>query len=503
MKTLNKIKNFINRHRYWTAFGLIAVIGVAFFATRGPEEATAESVAVSRATISEEVSVTGRVVPAREVALGVQTGGRVSSVKTSVGDRVSAGKVLLTVEIADLEIRLERQRAALNKAELALSTQEPNSGDAESDLNKAYEDGFNTVADAFLDLPSIISGIEDILSSDYLARNTILNFYSQMGVDLRNKAGDQYYAAESAYSDLLRKYKISSRQDSFESIEVLIDETYDATKLIADAVKATNNIADYVEREIDEEDRSGEMSADQESLDQYTAETNSHLLALLDILNTIKDSKDAIVEETNDTESSRIDTRQAELDIEDTLVQINNRTIKSPINGVVTDISAEVGENISQGSPVITIISSSQYEIEANIPEADMAKVSVGAETEVILDAYGSDAVFMARVVSVNPAETLIDGVATYRTKFQFIDNDERIKSGMTANLRITGKSVENVIAVPQRSVITRGGIKYVRVIEEGAIVEKTVETGLRGSDGNIEIVSGLSEGEKVVIFSE
>jgi hypothetical protein len=55
------------------------------------------------------------------------------------------------------------------------------------------------------------------------------------------------------------------------------------------------------------------------------------------------------------------------------------------------------------------------------------------------------------------------------------------------------------VITVPQRALITRNGDKFVRVIKNGALMEVRVETGLRGSDGNVEIATGISDGESVV----
>ena len=63
----------------------------------------------------------------------------------------------------------------------------------------------------------------------------------------------------------------------------------------------------------------------------------------------------------------------------------------------------------------------------------------------------------------VDPAETIIDGVATYKTTLQFTDEDVRIKSGMTANVDITGLEKKDVLAVPQRAVFARAGHRFVK----------------------------------------
>jgi RND family efflux transporter MFP subunit len=169
----------------------------------------------------------------------------------------------------------------------------------------------------------------------------------------------------------------------------------------------------------------------------------------------------------------------------------------------VTKQSAKAGEIISANSIVVSLLSVANFEIEANIPEADIAKVNRGNISVITLDAYGRDVEFQAKVVSIDPAETIIEGVATYKTIFQFIEEDERIKSGMTAKITISTDKREGVIAIPQRAIIRRNGSLLVKILEGENIKESTIETGLRGSDGHVEIISGVSEGDKIITFSE
>ena len=80
---------------------------------------------------------------------------------------------------------------------------------------------------------------------------------------------------------------------------------------------------------------------------------------------------------------------------------------------------------------------------------------------------------------------------------------DERIKSGMTANIGILADERHNVIAIPGRAVVVKNGDQIVRVVIDGEIEERKVITGLRGSDGTVEVVKGLNEGDKVITFVE
>ncbi len=499
---MKKVFQYVKNNKKKVILVLLIILVIIFILLRPKKEVKRDVMMASNTTIIQEIDVTGRIEPAKEVQLAVESGGKVGSVNVTVGQKVVRGQTLLQVNTSDLQVRLARQEAALEKARLLLSKEEPKTN-ASDDLEKAYEDGYNAVANAFLDLPSVIIGLDVILNHSYLSKNTIITFYSKATRTFRDGAEDKYYIAEKAYNEALNKYRNSSRQSSEAAIESLIVATYDATKIIADAVKTINNFVDHIEDQIDDSFQGEELASDQDTLAEFTSQTNLHLSELLTIKDTIKDSNTGITDEKYDIAEIKINIQQAELDIRDTEVQINNRTIRAPISGTVSRVDAEVGETISANNPVISIISSNQFQIKANLPESDVAKVRVGADASITLDAYGSDIVFLARVVAVDPAETLLEGVATYKTTFEFMEKDDRIKSGMTADIIIKGDYKENVLAIPQRAVTTKGGKKYVQILEGGLVVERVVQTGLKGTDGNIEVTNGVNEGEEVIVFSE
>jgi RND family efflux transporter MFP subunit len=160
---------------------------------------------------------------------------------------------------------------------------------------------------------------------------------------------------------------------------------------------------------------------------------------------------------------------------------------------------AKLGEIVAPNVSIVSIVSENKLEIEANVPEADIVKVKIGNNAKMTLDAFGNNVIFEGVVVSIDPGETMLEGVATYKTTLQFLSEDERVKTGMTANIDILTQKKEGVLVIPQRVVTSRNGRDVVKVVQpDGTIAEKEVQTGLRGSDGNIEIVSGLQEGDKL-----
>jgi len=193
---------------------------------------------------------------------------------------------------------------------------------------------------------------------------------------------------------------------------------------------------------------------------------------------------------------------------------LDKTILYAPITGLVTKMEAKVGEIVFPSSQfstsqftLVSIISDKNYEIETHIAEVDIAKIKIGHQSDVTLDAYGSDVNFTAVVTEIDPGETVIDGIPTYKVTLQFQEENIGIKPGMTANLDILTAEKQDVIAIPQRAVITKDGGKIVRIlkVEEGQQIVEEVEviTGLRGSDGRIEILEGLNEGDNVVLSIE
>lgn len=187
--------------------------------------------------------------------------------------------------------------------------------------------------------------------------------------------------------------------------------------------------------------------------------------------------------------------------------RLEKTILRAPIAGVITTQEAEIGEIVSLvealAPTVISIASDEQYEIITNVPEVDIAKVNLQDHADITLDAYGGAELFSGSVVKIDPAETVIEGVPTYKVTLWFDNQDDRIKSGMTANIDIVTDQVEQVIAVPQRTIQIKNGKRMIRVFENNEVVEREVVSGLTSWDGQIEIRAGLNEGDEVITFIE
>jgi len=199
--------------------------------------------------------------------------------------------------------------------------------------------------------------------------------------------------------------------------------------------------------------------------------------------------------------------RQAEASLELIKKQIEDSIIEAPIDGTIIRVNYEVGEQLSAAKSAMAMLGENNFEIEVDISEADIYKIKVGNAAEITLDSFGDEIKFAGKVLFIEPAETIIQDVTYYKVKVELTDTEEKlanIKSGMTANVIVTTNYKKDVLLAPARAVIEKNGDgKYVRVLVGSQATEKPVETGLRGDEGLVEIISGVKEGETVVTFEK
>jgi len=179
--------------------------------------------------------------------------------------------------------------------------------------------------------------------------------------------------------------------------------------------------------------------------------------------------------------------------------------IHSPIDGKVSDIVYESGEQVMTASPVVIVQTvGDQYRVMASVTESDISKIELGDQAVVTFDALGSGVTATATVTEIDPAETLIEGVVYYKVTL-YLNEDASaltLKPGMSVDMDIRTMEESDVIAIPQRAVLTKTtGEKYVRVVTgPQTYEERTVTTGALGDMGMIRILSGLSDGEEIVL---
>lgn len=179
---------------------------------------------------------------------------------------------------------------------------------------------------------------------------------------------------------------------------------------------------------------------------------------------------------------------------------LNNVRVIAPVDGTVTDVVSDIGEQVTANTPQVKMIGTSQYDIEAKVPEADISKIKIGQIAEITLDAYGDEVKFAGTVTAINPDQTKVQDAIYYNIRVTIDQAGRDIKPGMTSNVIVTTGVAEDTLIIPLRAVKTENGKKTVRFLVNGQPQTTEVVLGLKGDEGKIQVISGLKPGEQVVL---
>jgi HlyD family secretion protein len=509
--------NITRNHLIIGGVALTLLVGYVLFFRGGGE--TVETLAVAKGDFVQQVSVSGKVVPAQDVDLGFAQSGRVTGVYVSTGDRVGAGTALAQVENGDLRAAVLQKQAALENQEAKLRSLKLGTLPEEIAVTESTVEN-DTVALAQADQSLLNSILNAYTVSDDAVRNTVDLFLSNArgtNPQLVFQTGSSQYenavesgrvGMESLLTDWQTKNAgLSASMDLAPAVLSAHANLGNVSSFLADANGALNQAV--MNPSVSQSNINGwiaDVATARKALDTALSSLTSADTSRKSALATLeKDKRTLALQRAGATPSdiaaqeAQVKSAQAELD--NARAQLEKTIIRAPFGGIVSRMELKAGEIVSASDEAkVSMASDGLFQIESFVPEVNIALIARQNPAEVTLDAYGDAVTFSAVVISVDPAETIRDGVSTYKVVLQFNERDERVRSGMTANVRITTAKMQNVISVPQGIVVGREGKKYVPVVDGEDIALREVTTGQVSSLGNIEILSGLAEGDTVVL---
>lgn len=498
--------NFSKKQIIWASAVLIVTLASIYLLSDKEPAATSNTTTAKHGTIVQEVSVTGRVKAAGAVDLGFEKSGRIQGSYVKVGDHVNRGALLAELEsssaaatLLEAEARLAELKRGSRPEELAVK--EAELAKYEQDLANTYDGILDIALDAFSKSDDALHAKMTGIFSGF--KTTSYKFtYQVCDSQLENTVTTGKQQAE---------YDFDTWREEIATASSLPKTSMEQSALLSQTETRVETVKTFVENV--SRTLTLDCTATNTALDTYRTNINTARTNINTVLATINTKKQTITsliatvaKVANELALLKAGTASEVIAAQEARVlgargDLQKYKIYAPENGIVTSVEARVGEFASAATTLISIIADSLFEIEAKVPEADIAKVHLGDRAKITLDAYGNDAIFEAEVVAIDPAETIVDNVPTYKVTLYFAKNDPRIKSGMTANIDIATARKDGVIAIPQRAVINRDGEKFVIVVGESATTsEVRVATGLRGSDGTIEVTEGLNEGDVIVV---
>ncbi|MEK7649826.1 MAG: HlyD family efflux transporter periplasmic adaptor subunit [Patescibacteria group bacterium] len=514
-----------------------------------------------RQTVISTVTGSGQVSASNQIDLKPKASGDVVYVGVAAGAQVKAGALIAQLDardaqkaVRDAEANLESAKLSLEKlqkpadvlsvlqAENTLARANESKQQAEDDLAKAYEDGFNDVANAFLDLPTVMTGLQDIFYNQtsslggsgqqnigYYADS--VKQYDAKATDFKSDLETKFQVARKAYDANFQNYKSVTRSSDKETIEKIITETYETSKALAEATKSGNNLIQFYKDKLAAQGLTpaAVSTSHLSSLNTYTGQINTHLSTLLTAKNDIANSRDTILNadrsiqenteslaklragaDTLDLKSAELTVRQRQNALTDAKEKLADYFVRAPFDGTVAKLSVKKADSVTSGTAIAIFITKQQL-AELSLNEVDVAKIKIGQKATLTFDAIEGLGI-SGSVVEIDTVGTVTQGVVTYNIKIGFDTQDDRIKPGMSTSAAIITDVRQDVITVPSAAVKSQGDVSYVEILESTASAEEIttgvtsdtaprqqqVEIGI-SSDTVTEIISGIDVSTKVV----
>lgn len=204
--------------------------------------------------------------------------------------------------------------------------------------------------------------------------------------------------------------------------------------------------------------------------------------------------------------------KQSEIEVNTATTNLNYTKITSPIDGTVISIPVSVGQTVNANQTTPTIIQVADLDtmlIKPEISEGDITKIKPGMKVQFTTLAE-PDEIYQAEIASVDPAlttltdneysESVSNTNAIYYYANVLVPNPEhKLQIGMTTQNTIITAQKQHVLVVPTLAIQKRNGQNSVQILDGDKVVEKVVQIGLH-DDINTEILSGLNEGDNVIL---
>jgi HlyD family secretion protein len=498
---MKKIWEFIKKRKWWFIAAIVILLIVLLAGGKKPEEYVFSTSVVG--DVAETILATGQVISSTDLELSFPQSGIVSSIPVSVGDVVVRGQILASLQNNTERASLTQAQAALARAEAAyqqvvdgaanedvevarVALQNAEAALAQSEIQQAQlvENARRTLLSSSLEAISETStGITaPTISGVYTSAQEgqyFVNVYSSGDGTRFNVSGLE---SGSGFTDTTRSVALGT-QGLFIQFP---DESLVGTTWVIDIPNKRGSTY------------AANLSAYEAAIETQAVTLDTKQAAV----NTAQANLSQLLAAATETELAlaNADVLSAQGQVSAALARLEDTRIRAPEAGTVTRIDANLGELIQAYSSALVLQNTEELLLEANINEANITRVSPGVPIEVTFDAFSFDEVFMAEVVSVDIASTLVSGVVNYRIKASLIDELPELRPGMTANMTLIIDKKEGVLKIPGRAVYERDGETYVLVKDGGETRETEVFVGFEGDGTEIEITSGLSEGQEVVV---
>lgn len=399
---------------------------------------------VRRGTLIATVSSTGAISPLREAQLAFNTTGALVKLNVKQGDTVTANQVLAALDTRELELQLTQAEASLAAAQ-AKFDQLNNPSPADSAAAQANV----AAAEAALAQLKSPNPNEVTMAKSDLDKAAAAVARAQSDYDRIGGASNPYIGM------LPQALALQQATSDYQKAQAAFNAKFSPTD--------------------------SQLKQAQASVEQ----ARSQLARLTPTLNDLKSAQ------------ANVDQARAARDLAKT--RLDYAVIKAPFDGIVTHIDADLGSTLTAGRAWLGVADPSELRVKVNIDETDIARIKPGQAVAIRLSAY-PDSEIAAQVTEVAAIATSVQGVVNYIVTVTLKPGNVPVRIGMTADANIVIAKKDNLLLVPNEAVRAASNKRYVTILKgPNQTQEIEVKLGM-SNDVDTEVISGLTEGQPVVI---
>lgn len=416
------------------------------------ERTAVEVTSISKGSIKSDLTYAGNINPTETVAVVSKMSGKVKEVYFDIGDKVSEGAVLFTLDESDIKDQIKQLQTQIAVAEQGVKT-------AQAALNTVtggqYESQVLQIESSIENTKTQIDSAEVALKNAELALNNAMDGKQNVETSFNN-------------TKMLYDTGIVSRSE-FEKAEL----AYKQAQTGVEQAELAHSQA--------------KLQYEQALKGLKTAEENLNL------------TKGQIVEENQERamlslEQAKASKNSASVQLEILQSTLNDTNVKSPIRGIISGKTAVKGEYTSPQLPAYTVVNMEKVNVQVKVSEVLINLLSVGQEVDVLIKTVNDEPI-KGIIKTISPAA---DQTSTYPITIEINNADGNIKPGMFAEVHFTKDYRADTIVMPRNTVMEDETGSYVYIAEGEKVKKVYITTGIDNGE-QIEIIEGLKEGDKII----
>lgn len=453
-------------------------------------------------TIEVQEMVNGLIEPYADVMIPAKAGGVVEEARVQIGQKVKAGETLILFEQDQICIQLAQAKAALEIAQANLTMVKNGASDEElQQVQAAVDQAQVSYKAAQSNLKFAQSMYEDrrVQEQQLLAAKTQLDMAEKQLEMADERLNQSQIGLEMAKSDYERMTYLFDNgvitQQQYEGIDTQYQNAQSAdqsAKLAKDQAQVSYDSAVEGYRLAEEmynDRRSAEQQLDGAKTQLEVAKANLSIAQA----NLAKVEKGATLEQL---QISQANLKQAQAALSLVELQMENTIVVSPIDGVVAQVNVDGGEMVGPGTPVVTIINIDQVYVKADVTADLLRYLQIGDQTGVEMQ-IAPESRRQGKIQLISP---MADPRSQAFPIKVLLDNPGHyLKPGMYADVYLTVQKSVDATLVPIEAILDLNRSPYVYVLKGGYAEKRSIQVGLV-NDQQVEVLSGVQTGEKVII---